>query len=61
VARAVAAAGDLDGLARLRATLRGRLAALALCDPAAYAAQLEETYSRLWDDHRAGRPPGSSG
>nr|WP_246152380.1 tetratricopeptide repeat protein [Roseospira navarrensis] len=59
VARAVAAAGDRETLAALRATLRDRLATLPLCDPDAYAAQLEDTYAALWADHRDGVPPGS--
>nr|WP_246423740.1 hypothetical protein [Roseospira goensis] len=60
VARAVAAAADPATLASVRAALRPRLAALPLCDPAAYAAQLEDAYRALWADHAAGRRPGSS-
>jgi predicted O-linked N-acetylglucosamine transferase (SPINDLY family) len=59
IARVVAADRDRPGLAGIRAGLRARLAALPLCDPAAYAAQLEDTYHRLWADHRAGRAPGT--
>jgi len=59
VARAVAADRAKEALAPLRAALRARLAALPLCDPVAYAAQLEAAYRDLWDDHRNGVPPGS--
>jgi len=59
VARAVAAARDTDRLARLRATLRPRLAALPCCDPTAFARQLDDAVLNLWQDHRAGRAPGS--
>jgi Flp pilus assembly protein TadD len=47
VERAVAAARDPAGLAAIRADLRPRLAGLPLCDPAAYAAQLEDALGAL--------------
>ncbi len=59
VARAVAAARDTTTLARLRAVLRTRVAALPCRDPIAFARQLEDACAGLWADHRAGRRPGS--
>jgi len=59
IARAVAADRARETLAPLRAALRPRLAALPLCDPAAYAVQLEAAYRDLWEDHCNGIPPGS--
>jgi predicted O-linked N-acetylglucosamine transferase (SPINDLY family) len=40
-------AGDMAGLARLRATLRGRLAS-SLCDGAAFTRCLEAGYRKMW-------------
>jgi predicted O-linked N-acetylglucosamine transferase (SPINDLY family) len=48
VARAVAAAADLPGLARLRAGLRARLSASPLLDGDAFARRLEALYRRMW-------------
>ena len=48
VTRAVAAAADLAGLARLRATLRSRCAASPLRDAAGLAREIERAYRRLW-------------
>jgi len=43
-------AGDIDHLADLRAKLRGRLRASALCDGPAYARTVEAAYRGLWRD-----------
>ncbi|MFC3230139.1 tetratricopeptide repeat protein [Marinibaculum pumilum] len=48
VARAVAAAADLDGLARLRAGLRDRMAASPLCDGSDLARQMEAAFRVAW-------------
>jgi predicted O-linked N-acetylglucosamine transferase (SPINDLY family) len=48
VERALRHAGDLVALARLRATLRGRLAASVLCDRRAYCAAVEAAYRGMW-------------
>ncbi len=50
VARAVRAAGDLEGLAALRAGLRGRFAASAFGDPDGLARAMEGAYRGLWRD-----------
>ena len=57
VARAVAAAADIDALARLRAELRARFAASPLRDAAGLAREIEAAYRTLWrrwcnDDNR---------
>ncbi len=57
VARCVAAATDLRGLAELRAELRPRLAASSLCDAAGLARCVEAAYRKLWDDWRATAAP----
>ena len=49
VARAVAAASDRDALARLRPTLRPRLAASPLLDAAGLARGVEQVCRMLWD------------
>ncbi|MBB4266648.1 tetratricopeptide repeat protein [Roseospira visakhapatnamensis] len=59
VARAIAAARDTATLTDIRATLRGRVAALPCLDPESFARQLDDACTGLWADHRAGRPPGS--
>jgi predicted O-linked N-acetylglucosamine transferase (SPINDLY family) len=41
-------AGQLDRLARLRATLREQMRASPLCDGAGFTRQLEEVYRSLW-------------
>ena len=56
VARAVRHAGDLAGLARLRAGLRSRLAASPLCDHRAYSRAVENAYREMWDRWCASRP-----
>jgi Flp pilus assembly protein TadD len=61
VSRAIAAARDPGTIATLRAELRGRLAALPLCDPTAYARQLEDAYNALWDEVTAVSGPTGSG
>ncbi|HTI79928.1 MAG TPA: tetratricopeptide repeat protein [Acetobacteraceae bacterium] len=48
VARAIAAAADVDALAHLRATLRQRFAASPLCDAAGLAREFESAYRILW-------------
>jgi predicted O-linked N-acetylglucosamine transferase (SPINDLY family) len=48
VERAVALAGDLSRLARLRATLRDRVARSPLCDGPAYARSVEDLWRSLW-------------
>ena len=49
VARAVAAAADPRALARMRATLRQRVADSPLCDAAGLARHVEAAYRALWD------------
>jgi predicted O-linked N-acetylglucosamine transferase (SPINDLY family) len=51
VARAAALAGDLAALAALRAGLRSRLAASALCDGRRFAQDMEAVYRGLWHDY----------
>ena len=53
VARAIAAAGDLGALARLRAELRPRFATSPLHDGAGLARAVEAAYRALWDEWRA--------
>lgn len=48
VRRAVAVADDLDAIARLRASLRGRMSASAIGDPARYARAVEAAYREMW-------------
>ena len=57
VALAIAKAGDLDALARLRAGLRGRLADLAVGDPRRYARAVESAYRDMWRRWCAGIAP----
>jgi predicted O-linked N-acetylglucosamine transferase (SPINDLY family) len=54
VARAVRLAADVKALAGLRAGLRERVAASALCDAVAFTRGLEDTYRALWRRWRAG-------
>jgi predicted O-linked N-acetylglucosamine transferase (SPINDLY family) len=54
VARAVALAQDLPGLARLRAELRPRLLASPLADTAGYTHAIEAAFREMW--HAEGRP-----
>lgn len=56
VARAVAAAADRDGLARLRAALRPRFAASPLHDATGLARDVESAYRSLWDAWREDDP-----
>ncbi len=56
VARAVAAASDLDALAALRAGLRPRFLASPLHDPAGLARAVETAFRELWDAWRADDP-----
>ncbi len=48
VAKAVAFSQNLDALARIRASLRQRMAASALCDTKGYAANVEAAYRKMW-------------
>jgi protein O-GlcNAc transferase len=48
VALAIAKAGDLDALARLRASLRARVAASVVGDPQRYARAVEAAYRDMW-------------
>ncbi|MBM3485984.1 MAG: tetratricopeptide repeat protein [Alphaproteobacteria bacterium] len=48
VAHAVRLAADLGALARMRAGLRGRVAASPLCDGIAFARDLEAAYRTMW-------------
>jgi protein O-GlcNAc transferase len=50
VALATALANDLDGLAALRAGLRGRVAASPLVDATAYARSVERAFRSTWRD-----------
>jgi predicted O-linked N-acetylglucosamine transferase (SPINDLY family) len=57
IARAVLAAGDLDTLAELRATLRPLMAASPLLDATGLARTVERAYRDLWDEWREGAAP----
>ena len=57
VDRAVAAAADIDGLARLRARLRPRFAASPLGDAVGLAREIEATYRDLWRQWCRGAAP----
>jgi len=57
VARAVAAASDLDALAALRAELRARMEASPLLDAPGLARAAERAYRDLWDEWREGAVP----
>ncbi len=48
VAKAAAIAQNLPALARIRATLRNRMAAGTLCDAKGYAESLETAYREMW-------------
>ena len=50
VRQAVAAAADIDALARLRGRLRQHMLASRLCDAPAFVRRLEDVYCRLWTD-----------
>jgi len=56
VARAIEAAADLPALARLRATMRTRLAASPLLDAPGFTARLEALYRRIWRAWCEGTP-----
>ncbi|MBN8929399.1 MAG: tetratricopeptide repeat protein [Rhodospirillales bacterium] len=55
VARAITAATDLDALSAVRATLRDRVTAGPLGDPAGLAHAVEAAYRTLWETWRTGR------
>jgi len=57
VARAVQAANDLDGLAALRAGLRGRIATSPLRRPRTAARSLEVAVRTMWQRWCEGLPP----
>ena len=48
VAKAKALAGNLPGLAQIRASLRARMQAGPLCDARRYACALEKAYRKMW-------------
>ena len=54
VARAAAAAADLDRLSRLRQDLRAQLSASPLLDGAGFAHRLDALWRRIWRRRRAG-------
>jgi protein O-GlcNAc transferase len=57
IARAVAAAGDLDALAELRAEPRTRMEMSPLLDAAGLARAVEGAYRDLWDEWRESAVP----
>ncbi|HUB15748.1 MAG TPA: tetratricopeptide repeat protein [Acetobacteraceae bacterium] len=57
VARAAAAAADLEALAELRTALRPRMAASPLLDATGLARSVEGAYRALWDEWREGAVP----
>jgi predicted O-linked N-acetylglucosamine transferase (SPINDLY family) len=48
---AVALASDLQSLAQIRASLRQRMLASNLCNPARHARELEAAYRKMWRDY----------
>jgi predicted O-linked N-acetylglucosamine transferase (SPINDLY family) len=52
---AIAKAGDVEGLARLRASLRERMARSSVADPTRYARAVEAAYRQTWQRWCAGR------
>jgi predicted O-linked N-acetylglucosamine transferase (SPINDLY family) len=56
VARAIAAARDIDGLRRLRATLRNRLTASPLGDTAAFGRELGDAFHAMWTGPKPEKP-----
>lgn len=49
VAKATAfTAGNIDALARIRATMRTRMSASTLCNPERFARELEDVYRKIW-------------
>jgi predicted O-linked N-acetylglucosamine transferase (SPINDLY family) len=51
VARAVSHAGDLQGLAALRASLRDRFLASPICDAKRFARHFEQALEEMWEKH----------
>jgi predicted O-linked N-acetylglucosamine transferase (SPINDLY family) len=52
---AIAKAGDVEGLARLRASLRERMARSSVADPTRYARAVEAAYRQMWQRWCAAR------
>ncbi len=48
VTKAIALAKNLDALAKIRASMRQRMAASPLCDAKAYARDIETAYRKMW-------------
>ncbi|MBL0211756.1 MAG: tetratricopeptide repeat protein [Holophagaceae bacterium] len=57
IAKAIALASDLDGLAALRAGLRARMAASPLRNEATFTRDLESAFRTMWTDWCQGRAP----
>jgi protein O-GlcNAc transferase len=60
VALAIAKASELDGLARLRAGLRGRMADSVVGDPRRYTREVEAAYRGMWRRWCAGATEGAA-
>ncbi len=58
VAKAVSLAQNLDALARIRSSMRARIATSGLCHARAFARQVEEAYRHIWRTWCAGRSSG---
>ncbi|MDD5134357.1 MAG: tetratricopeptide repeat protein [Phycisphaerae bacterium] len=48
IAKAVALAGKVDSLEKIRSSLRERMTASGLCDSAAFAKSVEDAYKNMW-------------
>jgi len=48
VKKAIALAGNLDSLAKIRVSMRQRMAVSTLCDAKGFACQLEDAYRKIW-------------
>ena len=55
IKKAVALASDLQSLAKIRASLRQRMLASNLCNPACHARELEAAYRTMWRDYCSAR------
>jgi predicted O-linked N-acetylglucosamine transferase (SPINDLY family) len=60
-ARALELVRDRDRLAALKATLASHRLTHPLFDTVLFTRNLESAYTRMWENHRAGRPPESFG